>query len=244
MAGSPRMVPTFIADRSTGAAPSFSPAASPRVRRRPSPWPPRQPRNTDAGVAHPSGQACTAPRPTSARLEPMPRLRGFSHWFAFTTPSRLACRTQAVWQYRPVPSLSGLLPPAPCASRTRLPPASTTRCDRPPLDLSFHSVNRRLVAHYVLAAQSRQAAGAATETARARSSSSKTACPTTFSVKAPVPVDRPYGRARTATLNYAVSCPETEQPGAGAATASRAIAMREMEHSAMLRLDCGPRPGP
>ena len=28
-AGGPRMVPTFIADRSTGAAPSFSPAASP-----------------------------------------------------------------------------------------------------------------------------------------------------------------------------------------------------------------------
>jgi hypothetical protein len=28
-AGSPRMVPTFIADRSTRAAPSFSPAASP-----------------------------------------------------------------------------------------------------------------------------------------------------------------------------------------------------------------------
>src|SRR5829696_4082900 len=63
----------------------------------------------------------------------------------------------------------------------------------------------------VLAAHPGKVAGAATETARARSSSSKTACPTTFSVKAPVPVDRPYGRARTATLNYAVSCPEAEQ---------------------------------
>jgi hypothetical protein len=30
-------------------------------------------------------------------------------------------------------------------------------------------------------------------------------------VKAPVPVDRPYGRGRTATFNHAVSCPETEQ---------------------------------
>jgi hypothetical protein len=28
------------------------------------------------------------------------------------TPSRLACRARAVWQYRPVPSLSGLLPPS------------------------------------------------------------------------------------------------------------------------------------
>src|SRR5829696_2995164 len=111
-----------------------------------------------------SGQACTAPRPTSARLEPMPRLRGFSHWFALATPSRLACRTQAVWQCRPVPSLSGLLPSTPCASRAGLPPASATRCDGPPLDISFHSVNRRLVAHSVLAAQPGQVAGAATET--------------------------------------------------------------------------------
>ena len=55
-----------------------------------------------------------------------------------------------------------------------------------------------------------QVAGAATQTSRARSSSSNTACPTTFSVKAPVPDDRPYGRARTATLTYAVSCPESE----------------------------------
>ena len=94
-----------------------------------------------------SGQTCTAPRPTSARLEPMPRLRGFSHWFALATPSRLACRTRAVWQYRPVPSLSGLLPSTPCASRAGLPPASATRCDGPPLDLSLHSVIRRLVAH-------------------------------------------------------------------------------------------------
>ena len=100
-----------------------------------------------------SGQTCTAPRPTSARLEPMPRLRGFSHWFALATPSRLACRTRAVWQYRPVPSLSGLLPSTPCASRAGLPPASATRCDGPPLDLSLHSVIRRLVAHFVLAAQ-------------------------------------------------------------------------------------------
>jgi hypothetical protein len=62
MAGSPRMVPTFIADRSTGAAPSCSPAASPQVRRRPSSWPPRRPRNSDAGLAHPikAGVHCTS----------------------------------------------------------------------------------------------------------------------------------------------------------------------------------------
>src|SRR5215218_3844433 len=37
----------------------------------------------------------------------------------------------------------------------------------------------------------------------------QTACPTAFSVKAPVPVNRPYGRTRTATLKDAVSCPDT-----------------------------------
>jgi hypothetical protein len=186
-AGSPRMVPTFIADRSTGAAPSFAPAASPRVRRRPSSWPPRQPRNTSHGVALPTGTACTASRPTSARLEPMPRLRGFDHWFALAAPSRLACRTQAVWRYRPVPSLSGLLPPAPCASKARLPPASTTRCDGPPLDLSSHSINRRLVAHFALAAHPGESQGRPSTNAGSKPIERSTACPTCVCSRMPHP---------------------------------------------------------
>src|SRR3954464_15524188 len=155
--------------RTGRAAPGWFPRSSPTDRRGRRPAFPLQPRHEYAAdlphglrASHEiptpesparSGQACTAPRPTSTRLEPMPRLRGFSHWFASATPSRLACRTRAVWQCRPVPSLSGLLPPASCASKARLPPASTTRCDGPPLDLSLHSVNRRLVAHSALAAQ-------------------------------------------------------------------------------------------
>jgi hypothetical protein len=39
-AGQPRMVPTFTTDRSTEEVPNCAPAASPRVRRSPSPWPP------------------------------------------------------------------------------------------------------------------------------------------------------------------------------------------------------------
>src|SRR4051794_4918995 len=121
-------------------------------------------------------------------MEPMPRLRGFSHWFALATPSRLACRTRAVWQYRPVPSLSGLLPSTPCASRAGLPPASTTRCDGPPLDLSLHSVIRRLVAHYVLAAQSRQVAGAAERKRSGSKPIAQTGLPAcVLPTKAPVP---------------------------------------------------------
>src|SRR6266536_511007 len=53
------------------------------------------------------------------------------------TPSRLACRTRAVWRYRPVPSLSGLLPPFPAPPRSGCPqlhrPAATG-----PMAESFH----------------------------------------------------------------------------------------------------------
>jgi hypothetical protein len=41
--GGRRAVPTFTMSRLTGSAPSYSPAASPRVRRSPSPWPPSRP---------------------------------------------------------------------------------------------------------------------------------------------------------------------------------------------------------
>jgi hypothetical protein len=52
------------------------PAASPGVRRRPSPWPPR-PATTCRlrSRSPPSRRACTADRPRSARLEPARRLR-------------------------------------------------------------------------------------------------------------------------------------------------------------------------
>ena len=45
--------------------------------------------------------------------------------------SGLASRTRTVWQYQPVPTLSGLLPALPGVPRIRLPPASTGRCDDP-----------------------------------------------------------------------------------------------------------------
>jgi hypothetical protein len=82
------------------------------------------------GVASPSrGSARTAARPISTGLEPVPHLRGFSHWFTFVTHSRLACRTRAVRSFRRVPSLSGLLATFPGTSRVRLPSASPDCCD-------------------------------------------------------------------------------------------------------------------
>ena len=146
----------------------------------------------------PSGQACTAPRPTSTRLEPMPRLRGFSHWFALATPSRLACRTRAVWQCRPVPSLSGLLPSTPCASKAGLPPASTTRCDGPPLDISFHSVNRRLVAHSALEAHPGKSQGRPNEKPGLEAHRANRPTRQRSPNRRPLSrIARPYGPART-----------------------------------------------
>jgi hypothetical protein len=47
------------------------------------------------------------------------------------TPSCLACRTRAVWQYRPVPSLSGLLPPCLAPPRKGCPQLQPGCCDSP-----------------------------------------------------------------------------------------------------------------
>ena len=51
----------------------------------------------------------TAARPTSAKLELVDSIERLSNAGFSRTPSELACRTRTVWQYRPVPSLSGLL---------------------------------------------------------------------------------------------------------------------------------------
>ena len=113
--GGPRTVPTFTINRSTGSVPSYSPAASPRVRRRPSPWPPgRQPQPASESPSHAADRACAAARPRSARFRAGFSLAGVPPLVpAIRTPSRPACRARAVWQCRPVPSLSGLLPPSP-----------------------------------------------------------------------------------------------------------------------------------
>jgi hypothetical protein len=66
------------------------------------------------------------------------------------TPFRLACRTQTVLQYRPVPSLSGLFPPSPATPGSGCPQLQSGCCDIPTA-VSFHhrTVKQRLVAHEV-----------------------------------------------------------------------------------------------
>lgn len=57
--GSDGSLPTFITVRSTGEAASSTPAASPRLRRSPSAWPPHRHRKTGFGVAaHWGGVRC------------------------------------------------------------------------------------------------------------------------------------------------------------------------------------------
>ena len=128
--------------------PAPAPAASPRLRRSPSPWPPRR-RNQPA-------PELTPPHNRGHALHPGPYPPDLSRWNSYgalTTdfsraPSRLTCRTRTVWQYRHVPSLSGLLPPSPAPPGSGCPQLQPGRCDDPAAE-SFHlrTVIKRLVAH-------------------------------------------------------------------------------------------------
>ena len=72
-------------------APNSAPAASPRLRRGPSPWPPTE-RNCSGSEFPTSSRRTvrTATQPISARFELVGRLRSFTRWFhAYAFPSRL-----------------------------------------------------------------------------------------------------------------------------------------------------------
>ena len=124
-------------DHSFREAPSYIPVASPRLRRRPSPWPPARPLQPGPELTthhHEAGGWLRATdRPVSTRFEPARRLRDFHHWFTRITPSELARRTRIVWSCRHVPPLSGLLPPSPAFPGSGCPQlhqAAATACWR------------------------------------------------------------------------------------------------------------------
>ena len=102
------MVPTFTAFRSSGEAASFAPAASPRLRRSPSPWPPDRQDQSDPGVPAQVSGAHRNPAQIH-RVRAGGGLEGLYTAGSSRPPSRLACRTHTVRQCRCVPSLSGLL---------------------------------------------------------------------------------------------------------------------------------------
>ena len=152
--GTAGMVPRSLLIRSTGSAPSYAPAASLRLRRRPSPRPPDQ-------RHHPAQEFPAPPRRperrrrdgAGARCNPAPirqiraggSLERRSAAGSSRAPFRLACRARTIWQYWPASSLSGAASTLPGVSRIELPPASPRRYDDTAVKVShLHSVQQRL----------------------------------------------------------------------------------------------------
>jgi hypothetical protein len=129
-----RMVPTFTAVRSTGSAPGSTPAASPRLRRRPSPWPPSpceqyrtrsSPPEMRSGCAPP-----TSPHPPGWSWRCLKRRNNTG---SSRIPPRLAHQARPIRQSWADPTLSRLLPPSPATPGSGCPqlhPAATTARQR------------------------------------------------------------------------------------------------------------------
>ena len=139
--------------------------------------------NIDVGVASPESTARRAllPGPYPPGWSRFSCFRGFNHWFIRITPFRLACRTRVVWQCRPVPSLSGLLPPSPASPGSGCPLLHPDCCDSPEVGPFIPPGSWRLMAHaFVLEADPGLAAsgvfftrGQSSLTQRAMASSSR-----------------------------------------------------------------------
>ncbi len=146
----PRTVPTFTVVRSTGEAPGFTPAASPRLRRRPSPRPP------DPGLCYPAESSPSSTTDDRCAPPPSPyppdlswsRLKRCRHRFlAYAFPSRSPGPTNPAVLGRP--DFVAAAPALPGVPRIRLPPASPGRYDGPAMkDSHLHSDKQRLVAHH------------------------------------------------------------------------------------------------
>ncbi|MFJ7277139.1 tyrosine-type recombinase/integrase [Kitasatospora sp. NPDC098663] len=74
-------------------------------------------------------------------------IKGVSHAGSSRTPLHPARRTRTIWQYRPVPALSGLLPPSPASPGSGCPqlhrPAATGSAAKVSHLHSNHSASRR-----------------------------------------------------------------------------------------------------
>src|ERR1035441_8142781 len=94
-----------------------------------------------------TGGRALLPGPDPPRFEPVRGLRGFNHWFTCVTPLCLARRTQTIWQYWPVPALTGLLPPAPASPRSGCTSPHRTAATARRWGPTPHTVQRPLMAH-------------------------------------------------------------------------------------------------
>ena len=95
---------------------------------------------------HTSGRVRAAPSPDPPGFELAPH-KGLSHAGSSRTPLRPARRTRTIWQYWPVPALSGLLPPSPAPPGSGCPqlhrPAATGSAAKVSHLHSNHSASRR-----------------------------------------------------------------------------------------------------
>ena len=142
-------VPVFTDRRLSKEEPGYTPAASPRLRRRPSPWPPGPAVVTSSGVAHPKvGQARTAPSPDPPGSSWWDILGGFTHRFLAYSFSSCSPDPSPSDGAGHAPALPGPLATLTGTSRIGLPSASPACCDRPAVAVSHpHSNNQRLTAH-------------------------------------------------------------------------------------------------
>ena len=97
----PGRFPRSFLDHSTGSAPSYAPAPSPRLRRRLSPWPPDR-------RHHPVQEFPTRPKSCRCAMRPSPcppgfglvgSIEGLSATGSSRIPLRLASRARTIWQY-------------------------------------------------------------------------------------------------------------------------------------------------
>ena len=139
--GEPERFPRSSANPSTGSAPSYAPAPSPRLRRRPSPWPPRP-------ATSPSREVPRQPQPAGARCDPTHVRQVSGRWFrleersaagSLRMPLRLASRARPIWQYWNDSSLSRTAPPTtPTPRQSTVLQLPNACCDRHPAVASHH----------------------------------------------------------------------------------------------------------
>ena len=146
------MVPTFTSQPFDRVGAQLCPPTSPRLRRRPSPWPPESATSTDQRVPHTRRRVwvCVATRPQSASIEPLGLLRSFQSLVPHVRLSVLLAGPGPSGGTGPSRRCQGCFPPSPPLQRFRLPSASRARCDEHEA-VSFHhrTVRKRLLALYV-----------------------------------------------------------------------------------------------
>jgi hypothetical protein len=137
-----RAVPVFTAARSAEEEPGCVPAASPQVRRRPSPWPPGTADLNGPGSSRRERKQRDAPRPAHIRqIRAGLQVKDVKRRFlSYSSPPRSPGPPHLAVLERP--GFVGAAPTLPGTTRIRLPPAPPPCCDRTEAKVShLHSSN-------------------------------------------------------------------------------------------------------